>query len=215
MLQFPSFLFTPYPTQGSDRARLIGGLTIARAPVPNFIAHTMGRGTPEPTDAADGRCTTHLTQNLVDQALQELSANGAVCLRLILQRRTGLNLEPFRAQIRQMAEQAMLALTVGLSLPKLSEDDIVKLRNPYVGNWEPCCSLVVEPVLPVEPRTRGNMLSTELHDLNTTGVMSCMPCELFFGFDDAQVLLDGWHDSLSKNTCSTPSEHGDLFPTDV
>ena len=96
-------------------------------------------------------------------------------LRLILQRRTDFNLEPFRAKMRQMAEQAVLAFTVGLSLPKLSDAGIVKFRNPYVGSWEPCCSLFVEPILPVEPRTRGNMRFTELHDLNTTGAVSCMP----------------------------------------
>ena len=69
----------------------------------------------------------------------------------------------------------MLAFTVVLSLPKLSDDCIVKFRNPHVGSWEPCCSLVVEPVLPVKPQTRGNRLFTELHDLDTTGAVSCMP----------------------------------------
>ena len=110
-----------------------------------------------------GQWSGVLSQNQVDCAVAELSIHGDVslkALRLKLQKATNLDLSCRKADIRKMAENTIELSTQGFRLTCLPVEKILALRNPYIGEWEPCLSGTVPQ------RMRGHFHFTELHDLD-------------------------------------------------
>ena len=87
-----------------------------------------------------------LSQAFVGKAVAErLAVDDAVslgALRKVLQERCGINLESRKTEIRCKAtkslETSLETLTAGISITKLDEDMLARLRDPYTGVWEPC-----------------------------------------------------------------------------
>ena len=165
---------------------------ISVAPVPVESPH-MGKGTP-------------LTSTMVGRAVYELLEYESCVWRY----RTCIDLTSQKSFIRQVAEHTFATLTFGLDLMQMPLEQVTKLRDPYVGKWEPFCSTVATgaPSVAVSCMTRGSMLFTELHDLGGDFVV---PSTFIRARTDKLPEANAWHDSLSGNTCC----HFQLSPESV
>ncbi|OLQ11533.1 hypothetical protein AK812_SmicGene4646 [Symbiodinium microadriaticum] len=150
----------------------------------------MGKGTP-------------LTSTMVSRAVYELLEYGDSVslreLRLVLQGRTCIGLTSQKSFIRQVAEYTFATLTSGLDLMHLPLEQVARLRDPYVGRWEPLCNTVAtgaaSAVVPC--MTRGSVLFTELHDLGSAIAIGAPSTFIHAGTDK----LPKANDSLARNTC--------------
>ena len=141
---------------------------------------------------------------MVSRAVYELLEYGDSVslreLRLVLQDRTCIGLTSQKSFIRQVAEHTFATLTSGLDLMHLPLEQVARLRDPYVGRWEPLCSTVAtgaaSAVVPC--MTRGSVLFTELHDL---GGAIVAPSTFIHAGTDKLPKANAWHDSLARNTC--------------
>ena len=99
-----------------------------------------------------------LTQDLVDQAVTALFEHEAVslkALRVLLQRRTGINLTPIRSRIRQLAEQSVESMIGGLDVKTLPTQNLLAVQK--LAEWEPL-------PLDLEKHERGRSLFHSLSD---------------------------------------------------